>query len=307
MLAVFLIDSIFGRSQALGGGIVGELHFAGYVTDGEDAGDAGAAAVVGFDEAAPVRFQAGFIQFQAVGDGPAADGAQEQVRLKGFIAEFGGDAIVGGLEVFQSLAGEDTDAKGFLHVAAHFATDIRIEQEQNVLKQLHNCDFHSQVRRHAGQFATDEAAAQNRHAGGQLGDVQKPAAVHHARVPGKKSRHGRGGTRGDDDLPGANGGAIANENGVAVLEGSCAGELLDAVGGEELFDAALELADDSILLTDHGGVVHRRAGDGDAEGLGVFDFREGVSRGDQRLGGDAAPVEAGAAELLLFDNGDRGA
>ena len=26
--------------------------------------------------------------------------------------------------------------------------------------------------------------------------------------------------------------------------------------------------------------------------------------GDQRLGGDAAPVQAGAAELFLFDDGD---
>ena len=60
-----------------------------------------------------------------------------------------------------------------------------------------------------------------------------------------------------------------------------------------------------FLWRDHGGVIHRRVLDGDAEGVGVFDAVQRFGGGDERLGGNAAPVQAGAAELFLFDDGDR--
>ena len=58
---------------------------------------------------------------------------------------------------------------------------------------------------------------------------------------------------------------------------------------------------------DHDGIIHRRALDGDAERLGVLDPGERIGGGDERLGGDATPVQAGAAELFLFHDRDRGA
>ena len=54
-------------------------------------------------------------------------------------------------------------------------------------------------------------------------------------------------------------------------------------------------------------VIHRSALDGDAEGLGVLDAGEGVGGGNERLAGDATPVQAGAAQLFLLHDGDRGA
>jgi len=69
----------------------------------------------------------------------------------------------------------------------------------------------------------------------------------------------------------------------------------------------LELADDFVLMADERGVVHGRLLDGDAGKLAVADAREGIGGGNQRFGGDASPIEASAAELLFFDNGDGGA
>ena len=76
---------------------------------------------------------------------------------------------------------------------------------------------------------------------------------------------------------------------------------------EQLLDAALKLADDLVLVPDHHGVIHRRALDGDAEGLGVLDPGERIGGGNERLGGNATPVQARAAQLFLLHNGDRGA
>src|ERR1017187_5725102 len=56
-------------------------------------------------------------------------------------------------------------------------------------------------------------------------------------------------------------------------------------------------------MGNHRRVIHRRALDGDPEGVGMADVMEQVGRGDQRLGGNATPIEARAAELFFLDNG----
>ena len=187
--------------------------------------------------------------------------------MQHFVAEIAGHAFGVGGDLFQRLAGEDADAEALLHVSAHFAAHIGIEQQQDVFEQLDDGDLHAEHRRHAGQFAADEAAAEHQHGRGQPREVEEPAAFHHALVLRQEAGHDRGGTGGDDDLPGADGlgrgrrdacPTSGNGDGVAVLEGGDAGELLHAVGGEQLLDAALELADDLVLVADHHGVIHRR-------------------------------------------------
>ena len=74
----------------------------------------------------------------------------------------------------------------------------------------------------------------------------------------------------------------------------------------EEVEQALVLAVDDLQRTLERGVVVERdvAGDFDAELGRAFDLIEHIGRLEKRLGGDAAAVEAGAAEHEFFDNGD---
>src|SRR5690606_13231839 len=76
-----------------------------------------------------------------------------------------------------------------------------------------------------------------------------------------------------------------------------------AVALEELADAAGELLDDLALprleLAHVDGDV---AGDDHAHVAGVLDLLDPLGGGDQGLAGDAADVEADAAEVLLLDD-----
>ena len=98
-------------------------------------------------------------------------------------------------------------------------------------------------------------------------------------------------------------GAVDDDR-LAILERRRARELLDAVGGQQLLHAAAQLVDDLVLAADHRRVVEGRAADGDAERRGVADMGEGLGRGDQRLGRDAAEVQARPAEAFALDDGD---
>ena len=163
MLVRLLADGVLGRGDALGGGVVGELDFARHVADGEDGGDVGAAAVVCLDEPALGDLHPGVLQLQPLGDGLAAYGAQEQVGFEHFVAEVAGHAFVIGGDLFERLAGEDADAEALLHVTAHFAPHVGIEQQQNVFEQLDDGHLHAEHRRHAGQLAADESSAEHQH------------------------------------------------------------------------------------------------------------------------------------------------
>jgi hypothetical protein len=89
-------------------------------------------------------------------------------------------------------------------------------------------------------------------------------------------------------------------------EGGGAGDDGDLAGLGELGDAAGELGDDVVLLLQHGREVDLDAGELDAVGGGVvFGEDELLGGVEQGLAGNAADVEAGAAEGGAFlDEGD---
>ena len=97
------------------------------------------------------------------------------------------------------------------------------------------------------------------------------------------------------------------DDGVAVLERRRSGKLFDAIGGQELFDPAGELGDDLVLALGHRGVVDLGAADGDAELFRVTDVGESLGGSDERLGRDAAEVQARPAVAFPFDDSDGGA
>ena len=111
------------------------------------------------------------------------------------------------------------------------------------------------------------------------------------------------GTGGDDDLLGGDhfvadldlptARRLRDESAVAVEQG-------DLVLLEQALDAPGELIDDAALARDHLGDVDLRRADVDALGLeAVAGFFEQVRGVQQRLGRDAADVEAGAAQTRL--------
>src|SRR5581483_5761950 len=71
--------------------------------------------------------------------------------------------------------------------------------------------------------------------------------------------------------------------------------------------AAAHGEDDLLLALHHAGEVDAHVADLDAELLGAADLAQQVGGGQQRLGGDAPPVEAGAAQLGALDEGHLGA
>src|SRR6185503_3096392 len=73
---------------------------------------------------------------------------------------------------------------------------------------------------------------------------------------------------------------------------------------EQLLHAARELLHDLVLAGDQRAPVDLWFADDDAVFLRALDLLVEVRRHDPRLGRDAAPVEAGAAQLVLLD--DRG-
>src|SRR5262249_44889661 len=73
-----------------------------------------------------------------------------------------------------------------------------------------------------------------------------------------------------------------------------------AVALEHLADAAGQARDDAVLPRLHLLHVHRDAVDLDAHGVGVLQVLHQRARADHRLAGDAAPVEAHAADDLAL-------
>ena len=93
---------------------------------------------------------------------------------------------------------------------------------------------------------------------------------------------------------------IAGDDRVAVDDALRANDLHASALARRL-DALAHGEDDLFLALHHPREVDLGLGDANAERRGVADLAEQVGAGEQRLGGNAAPVEAGAAQLGALD------
>src|SRR5437016_1308591 len=96
--------------------------------------------------------------------------------------------------------------------------------------------------------------------------------------------------------------AAADVDGVLGDELSFAADEVDLVLAEEEFEALDDAGDDLAAAVDGGTVVGFEAVEGDAEGLGVFEGADDLGVAQKGLGGDAADVEADAADPLALDD-----
>ena len=163
----------------------------------------------------------------------------------------------------------------------------------------------------AAQFEADDARADDAEAFGDVAKGERFAGaddvlpVHFG--DGDIHRHG---AEGEDDAAAclvcgnaAVGGG--DFDGFARQQAAASGEPVDAVGFEELFDAAGELFDDVVFAGNHRGDVEFDVAGADAvRGEVVPRFFVEGGAFEQRFGGDAADVQAGAAEGgCCFDAG----
>ena len=79
----------------------------------------------------------------------------------------------------------------------------------------------------------------------------------------------------------------------------------EAKAALEALDGRAQLRHDSVLACLHLGIIEREGEGVDAVGGGIGEGGEDVGVAAERLGGDAAAVEAGASGVAALDDGDR--
>ena len=287
------------------------------VADGVHAGDIGLHLIVDDDAAAVVVHSTGF-QVQGSGVGTAADGHQDLLSLEG-------DRLAG-LVLADHLSAHGRGLHGLhgalqvevhahlLHVGNADGGQVAVQHGQHVVQSLDNGDLGAEGRVGAGQLQANDAAADDDHALGQGLQAQGAGGVDAVGVL-LQARDGRlrvDGAGSHDDGIGGHllGGAVSLLDRQLLLahKGGLAVDLLDLVHLQQAGHAAGQLGGDVVLVLDDLGEVdlHTLDLDADLSAL-VADVLHQLSGVQQALGGDAAHVQAGTAQVLLLDDGNLGA
>ena len=199
-----------------------------------------------------------------------------------------------------------------LERAGEGAHDVVVEGRDDFRQELDDGDLTAEAGPDGAELEADGAAADHheffRHAGEIKGVVARDDSfaveLHERQLDG-------GGAGGDDEVFGGKANRAVEGNGPYLDLGrryeSCgAGEDGDLAGLGEQADAADELGHDGVLALEDGGEIGLDGAEFDARFGGVV-FRPGVllAAVEERLAGNAADVEAGAAERGAFlDEGD---
>ncbi|RMS50352.1 hypothetical protein ALP65_04644 [Pseudomonas aeruginosa] len=285
-----------------------EHRAANHVTDGEDARNAGLAVVVDVDEATLVQGHAAVGGQQVGGHRATAD--RDDQLVEGFlllavgVGEGHGDLLL--LHFRSGHAGTQANVQALLGQDLQgFLGDLLVGSREELVQGFQHGHLGTQAGPYRTQLQADDAGADHtqllRHglefqgAGGVDDDVVGQR--------GRRDLH-RAGAGSDDHVLGFQDLGLAVETGhFHLLVGqqlAVAFEGGHAVGLEQGSDAAGQVLDDVGLARNH-----RRNVDGDALGFDTMDF-EGlfglmvlVGAVQQRLGRDAANVQAGTAERHL--------
>ena len=144
-----------------------------------------------------------------------------------------------------------------------------------------------------------------------LGDLvqrQRAVAVDDAGQVNARDRRGGGRRAGghDDGLGRNEFGAVGQRRFHGARAGQPASALEDRYAArlQEALDAAAELANHAVLTPDHRGVVRGHVLDPDAEAGRLLGELEDLGAAEEGLGGDAAAVQADAAEAVGIDQND---
>ena len=187
-------------------------------------------------------------------------------------------------------------------MAQRFLGDRAVHHRQELRQCFQDHHLGPQARPHAAQFDTDHPGADHAQALRHLGEVQRAPGVHDLlAVEGRDLQVDRLGAGGDHDVLGTEDLGLSLVR--LVLDLAVAQQLAgaeqagDLVGREQLLDAAGEAPGNRGLARLHLGQVQRDTGEIHAV-VGELMLGAMIDLGgfQQRLGGDAARVEAGATE-----------
>ena len=294
---------LLGDEDALLEAAVRELETGHDVADGVHAVEVGPAALVGEHEAA-VHGDALLVVPEAVGGRPAADRDQEQLGLDHVPALDGdGDALVGDLDALEGGAGAEVDlalAEGALE---RLRRRLVLDGEEPG-EGLDDGDVGAEGLPDARELAADDAAAQNDHGGGYPLEAQRMLGGDHPLAVDVEAGQRPGvGARGEDDVGAGEGLAV---HGDLTRTGQPAGALDDgdAASLDQAGQALEQTGDDAVLVGVDADHVDAVEGGVDAELLGLAGLVGDLGGVQQSLGGDAADVEAGAAQVALLDQPD---
>ena len=300
-----------GQRDAFLLGLVGQHRADDDIADRPDAGDVGREMRVGLHAAAFVQRDAGFREAEPLHIGAAADGQQHDISLQRLRRAAGGrlererHAVLGllragdlGLELeLHPLLAEDL-LEGL--------PDLGVHAGHQAVEIFHHRHLGAEAAPHAAELEPDIAAADDDHVARHLRELEPAGGGDDLRLihldAGQRDAFG---ARGDDDVLGVVGG-IAHRHLAGGGHTAFALQPGDLVLLEQELDALGVGADDLTLAGLHLLEVERDGADIDAM-LGELVLRlvEMLRGLQQRLGGDAADIEAGAAECrALFHAGD---
>src|SRR5581483_50970 len=300
-----LAVQLLGQHHALLDRLVRQHGAADHVADGVDAGGAGAVVGVGLDEAALVQLHAGGFAAQVLGEGAAADGDDQLVEahrlLLAVLLVFDGDVLLAGLGA-QHL-GAELELQALLgQLPQALLGDGLVHHRQEARQGLEDGGLGAEARPDAAQLHADDAGADDAEGARHRVEFQSAPGIDDAVLVDRRDLQvHRLRAGGDDDVLGGEGVFLA----VVRL-------VTDLAAAEQLAEA--EQAGDLVALEQHldaagVGLAHR-----DAAFLHLLQVQLDLAHADavhgqlvlrlvvqlggfqQGLGGNAAGVEAGAAE-----------
>lgn len=195
-------EEIFGDDDALASGGVRELWSAIDVADREDGGRPGSPLGIDRNMSGRCGLDADSGEIEFSGHRSPSDGDQHEFGGDGLIAGLAGDSFVAGRDVRQGRAGQDPDLQFLFENLTQFPADILIEDQENIGQHFDEGDLHPESGEQAGEFASDDAAAEDDHRGGQPGEIEEGTAFNHTGMAGQEAWHGGGRSGGDDGMRG---------------------------------------------------------------------------------------------------------
>ncbi len=298
-----MTESVFDCSAAFGAGEVGELEAADAIAHGPDVRVGGSQVRIDLDVVAVVDHDARFLETDAARLGTAADGDEEEVCLDGgAVIEVGFDAFMGVVDLFDAAAWEEGDSL-LLDDAAPLLYDTRVNAGEHLGEDLNDGDARAESGEKAGEFASHHAAADHEHVLGDSFQPEDAVGGHHAGMIHVDARQPRGFGADADDQVVELVALIAGHHCVAVDDALRANDF-HALAFARCLDTFAHREDDLLLALHHPGEVDLGLWDANAERRCVADLAQQVRACEQRLGGNASPVEARTAELGALDHGD---
>ena len=190
-----------------------------------------------------------------------------------------------------------------LELLGHDVDDIYVTARQHLRHRLEDGHLHAEVGHCGRELAPDGAGTDDDGRLRHHREIEELVAREHHTPVGLEAGDGPGhGPGGQDDVRSGELGAVADLHEVALGEHAGALHDRDLLLLQQAREALPEVVDHRLLAGLADREVDRRLARLDAELRRLGDRAERVRRLQELLGRDAAPVEAGAANLVLLDH-----